>query len=276
MRQLTSVDAQFLALESARQSGHVGGLAILDPSTRPDGKLTLEAVHDLIAERLPLLPPLRWRLAEVPFGLDYPYWVDDPRLRPRLPRARAGAVAAGQRGEARRAGGAHRGAAARPLAPALGGVPDPRSRSRSRGDAHEDPPLARGRPVRGRDHGRAARPDGRGARGARAARRQPGRRPVRARDARARAARACRATRCGSCARCRRRCPTSTRRPSARCPARASRRAWRAGSVTPSAAPRAACSSARASRRRARASTGASRRTGASSSGGSRSRPSSG
>ena len=31
----------------------------------------------MIAERLPLLPPLRWRLAEVPFGLDYPYWVDD-------------------------------------------------------------------------------------------------------------------------------------------------------------------------------------------------------
>jgi WS/DGAT/MGAT family acyltransferase len=77
VRQLTSVDAQFLALESSRQSGHVGGLAILDPSTRPDGKLTLEAIHDLIAERLPLLPPLRWRLAEVPFGLDYPYWLDD-------------------------------------------------------------------------------------------------------------------------------------------------------------------------------------------------------
>jgi diacylglycerol O-acyltransferase / wax synthase len=24
------------------------------------------------------LPPLRWRLVEVPFGLDYPYWLDDP------------------------------------------------------------------------------------------------------------------------------------------------------------------------------------------------------
>ena len=32
----------------------------------------------MLAERLPLLPPMRWRLAEVPFGLDYPYWVDDP------------------------------------------------------------------------------------------------------------------------------------------------------------------------------------------------------
>jgi len=78
MRQLTSLDSQFLALETARQSGHVGSLAILNPETRPDGRLTARDIQDLIAERLPLLPPLRWRLAEVPFGLDYPYWVDDP------------------------------------------------------------------------------------------------------------------------------------------------------------------------------------------------------
>ena len=31
----------------------------------------------LVAERLHLLPPFRWRLATVPFGLDHPYWVDD-------------------------------------------------------------------------------------------------------------------------------------------------------------------------------------------------------
>ena len=34
MRQLTSLDAQFLALESSNQTGHVAGLAILDPSSR--------------------------------------------------------------------------------------------------------------------------------------------------------------------------------------------------------------------------------------------------
>jgi WS/DGAT/MGAT family acyltransferase len=77
MRQLTSLDAQFLALENARQSGHVGGVAILDPSTTEKGKLELVDVQQMLAERLPLLPPMRWRLAEVPFGLDYPYWVDD-------------------------------------------------------------------------------------------------------------------------------------------------------------------------------------------------------
>ena len=78
MRQLTSVDAQFLALESARQTGHVAGVAILDPSTTPRGELDCDDIKRLMEERMPLLPPLRWRLAEVPFGLDYPYWIDDP------------------------------------------------------------------------------------------------------------------------------------------------------------------------------------------------------
>jgi diacylglycerol O-acyltransferase / wax synthase len=78
MRQLTSLDAQFLALESSNQTGHVAGLAILDPSTKEGGELTYTDICRLMDERLPLLPPLRWRLVEVPFGLDYPYWLDDP------------------------------------------------------------------------------------------------------------------------------------------------------------------------------------------------------
>ncbi len=77
MRQLSSLDAQFLALETPRQSGHVASVAILDPSTRPTGTLTAIDMQALLAERLPLLPPLRWRLREVPLSLDYPYWVDD-------------------------------------------------------------------------------------------------------------------------------------------------------------------------------------------------------
>src|SRR3954447_24249655 len=77
MRQLTSLDAQFLALENPRQSGHVAGLAILDPSTAQGGRIGCREITELLRERLPLLPPLRWRLAEVPLGLDYPDWVDD-------------------------------------------------------------------------------------------------------------------------------------------------------------------------------------------------------
>jgi WS/DGAT/MGAT family acyltransferase len=77
MRQLSSLDVQFLALENARQTGHVAGVAILDGSTTPRGSLDCGDVKALLTERLPQLPPLRWRLAEVPLGLDYPYWVDD-------------------------------------------------------------------------------------------------------------------------------------------------------------------------------------------------------
>jgi len=71
MRQLTSLDAQFLAMEDGRAHGHVSALAVCD------GALTLDAVRSLVAERMHLMPPFRWRLAEVPFGIDYPYWVDD-------------------------------------------------------------------------------------------------------------------------------------------------------------------------------------------------------
>jgi WS/DGAT/MGAT family acyltransferase len=78
MRQLTSLDAQFLALESARQAGHVAGLAILDPSTTVSGTLECSDLQALLEERLPLLPPFRWRLTQVPLSLDYPYWIDDP------------------------------------------------------------------------------------------------------------------------------------------------------------------------------------------------------
>jgi diacylglycerol O-acyltransferase / wax synthase len=78
VRQLTALDEQFLALEGPRQYGHVGGVAVIDPSTAPGGQLDLADLQYLIAERLPLIPPFRWRLVEVPFDLDYGYWIDDP------------------------------------------------------------------------------------------------------------------------------------------------------------------------------------------------------
>ncbi len=78
MRQLTALDQQFLALEDSRNYGHVGGLAIVDPSTSSRGALTLLDLQNLIEQRLPLVPPFRWRLEQVPLNLDYGYWVEDP------------------------------------------------------------------------------------------------------------------------------------------------------------------------------------------------------
>src|SRR3954453_13646052 len=76
MRQLTSLDAQFLALENARQTGPAASLAILDPAPAPGGRFGCHEVTTLLQARAPQLPPLRWRLAEVPLGLDHPYWVE--------------------------------------------------------------------------------------------------------------------------------------------------------------------------------------------------------
>ena len=78
MRQLTSLDAQFLAVESTKTYGHVGGFAVYDPSSASGGELTTGDLCRLIGERLHMLPPFRWRLVEVPFSLDLPYWIEDP------------------------------------------------------------------------------------------------------------------------------------------------------------------------------------------------------
>ncbi|MFC4014485.1 wax ester/triacylglycerol synthase family O-acyltransferase [Nonomuraea purpurea] len=75
MRQLTALDAQFLNVETTTTTAHVAGLAILDSG---DGAVNRASLAELLAERVHLSPALSLRLAEVPFGLDHPYWVADP------------------------------------------------------------------------------------------------------------------------------------------------------------------------------------------------------
>ena len=77
VKQLSALDTQFLAIENDRNYGHTGGLAVLDPSTAPGGQLTLEDLKGFISSRLHLIPPFTSRLAQVPFNLDWPYWVKD-------------------------------------------------------------------------------------------------------------------------------------------------------------------------------------------------------
>lgn len=77
MQQLTGLDTSFLNLETRTTYGHVCGLAIFDPSTA-SVPATFEDTKQLIRDRIHLLPPYRRRLVEVPFGLDHPYWIEDP------------------------------------------------------------------------------------------------------------------------------------------------------------------------------------------------------
>ncbi len=77
MRQLSGMDVSFLNMETPSTFGHVSSLNIYDPTGAPGGA-GLEATKQIILERIDLLAPFRRRLIEVPFGLDLPYWIEDP------------------------------------------------------------------------------------------------------------------------------------------------------------------------------------------------------
>lgn len=74
MRQLSALDAQFLNFETETNVANVAGLSILE------GEVTRDDLVDLVEERSALVAPLRQRIAQVPFGLDHPYWVQDEAL----------------------------------------------------------------------------------------------------------------------------------------------------------------------------------------------------
>ena len=77
MLRLTGLDATFLYMETPSNHMHVASTVVLDPSTAPGG-YSFERARALIENRLPLLPPFRRRLVEVPFGLHHPIWIEDP------------------------------------------------------------------------------------------------------------------------------------------------------------------------------------------------------
>ncbi len=79
MQQLTGLDGAFLAIETPAVFGHVASICVVDPSTAPE-PLTLQSLSDVVSSRLHLVPPFRRRLAPVPFGLDQPYWIEDPHF----------------------------------------------------------------------------------------------------------------------------------------------------------------------------------------------------
>lgn len=73
--QLSGTDSIFLSVETPNWHQHVAGLVILDPTDAP--KFSFKKVKKTIADRIHLVPKLRWKLEAVPFGIARPVWVDD-------------------------------------------------------------------------------------------------------------------------------------------------------------------------------------------------------
>ncbi len=79
---LSALDTGFLRMETARTPMHMGSLLVLDgtPLMDDDGHLDLPAIRSRVSERLSRVPRLTRRVAEVPFDLARPVWVDDSRF----------------------------------------------------------------------------------------------------------------------------------------------------------------------------------------------------
>lgn len=82
MRRVEGRDAIFLYMETPNVHQHASFAGVLDPSTVPGGishpREIYDRVKELIASRLHLFPPFRWRLVEVPLQLDHPVFIEDP------------------------------------------------------------------------------------------------------------------------------------------------------------------------------------------------------
>ena len=76
MQWLSGLDASFLYLETSSQPLHVCSILELDTSTMPGG-YTFERLRDELSLRIKAMPQLREKLADSPFNLDHPVWVED-------------------------------------------------------------------------------------------------------------------------------------------------------------------------------------------------------
>ncbi len=77
MEQMQGLDAAFVALEQPNAPVHIGSLIVYDPATAPDSFVRFKDILSFIENRLQLSKTLRQKMVKVPFGVDYPYWVQD-------------------------------------------------------------------------------------------------------------------------------------------------------------------------------------------------------
>ena len=78
IRQLSDGDAVFVSMETDEAPSHIAALTLLDPST--SSSFGFERFLENLSERIDLVPRFKWKLREVPLGLDRAYWVEDPRF----------------------------------------------------------------------------------------------------------------------------------------------------------------------------------------------------
>jgi len=77
MKQMQGLDAVFVAMERPVAPVHIGSVLIYDPSTAPDGFVRFKDILSFIEGRLHMADTMRQKMVKVPFGIDYPYWVQD-------------------------------------------------------------------------------------------------------------------------------------------------------------------------------------------------------
>jgi len=75
VRQLGKQDILFVAGETDTIYHHTVGLVILDTSACP--RFSFDYLRKKVIERIREVPHFRWKLHEVPMGLDLPYWIED-------------------------------------------------------------------------------------------------------------------------------------------------------------------------------------------------------
>lgn len=76
-RQLADCDSVFLSVECPQAASHIAGLTIVDPSTADPERFGFDRYREVLAERVALVDRFRWKLRDVPLGLDRAYWVED-------------------------------------------------------------------------------------------------------------------------------------------------------------------------------------------------------
>src|SRR5438309_6672370 len=78
VRQLSGVDALHVLEETEHQHMHTIKIAVLAPDDAPDDSaaISVDAVRDWLRDRVLRIPPMRWRVLKIPFGLGRPVFID--------------------------------------------------------------------------------------------------------------------------------------------------------------------------------------------------------